>query len=260
MKVDPAEFWDDIYRGAKAANYAYGKRFTLDDIAQGIALDILENPTRYSDIGGEFRQLIMKKAGLRYCAQQAAMFLTYGDQTIYSSEELKKLIPKFYSPSSWPNDWSQPKLEDVGGVPQLKEALEEWAEDTKIFIEMFDIEYAIALLTGSQRKIIEKKYRDGLKLETKYEQNKHSQAIRFLTFHVNERVTKRSSVDRMYEGPGARKAVGNVTAIAKTGSEDGQRDYTPDAMTQFERINNYKYPENVRSKHVVNSPWRKDEV
>lgn len=227
--IDVTAYWDEILKAARTAGFAYGGQFERDDIAQGIALDMLEHPDRYTNIGGTFRQLIINRAGLRYCAEQAAMFLNTADQYTYSSEELKKLLPR-YCDGSWPDGMA---------------------------IEMLDLDHAMGMLTGSQRKVIEKKYRDGERLASKYDQNKHSEAIRYLTFHVNGRTTAKQMPDFFHEGPGARKSIRNEDPEGTIEDDHGPSAYQgADGLRSYDRVMRRVHADDQPSRYVVNSPWR----
>jgi hypothetical protein len=258
MKVDVSPYWDDIQKGSKWVSMHYGGRFSADDVAQGIVLDILQNPSRYNQIAGNFRFLIIKRAGLRYCAQQSAMFLTYGDQYIYSSEELKGYLETYYLELvvARKDPGTQPVLSADETYEQFRNRVEIWSERSNLFIEGADITHGLALLTGSQRRIIEKKYRDKEPVLSKYEQNLHSIAMMYLTSHVNERASKAHDVDHFHEGPGARRAMSNQASITTTRNDDDEESGNPDALTQVKRVNNLLHPATVPSRHVVDSPWR----
>lgn len=255
MNIDPADVQDEIYRAARQAANAYGGKFDVDDIAQAISLDMMTNPTRYKSIRGSLFMVILKRSGVRYCAEESARYLAFSEQYIYSSEEVKDLLDLYYRPESWPNGLSQPVITEDETLVEFQERLEEWNNATKLVIDMMDIEYAIAKVSEAQRRVIVKRYRDKEKLANKYEQNKHAEAIKYLTAHINQRMISRV-IGNGHEGPGSRRAISNANAQADTAdyseSGAGYKD-TLDTMQWYVRRN---YPLNRRSKHVVNSPWR----
>lgn len=255
MNVDPADVQDEIYRAARQAANAYGGKFDVDDIAQAISLDMMTNPTRYKSIRGSLFMVILKRSGVRYCAEESARYLAFSEQYIYSSEEVKDLLDLYYRPESWPNGLSQPVITEDESLVEFQERLEEWNNATKLVIDMMDIEYAIEKVSEAQRRVIVKRYRDKEKLANKYELNKHAEAIKYLTSHINQRMINRV-VGNGHEGPGSRKAVSNAHALTITtdysDGGDGCRD-TMESLQWYERRN---HPLNKRSKHVINSPWR----
>lgn len=255
MNVNPADVRDEIYRAARQAANAYGGKFDADDIAQAISLDILANPTRYRSIRGALFMVILRRAGIRYCAEESARYLAFSEQYIYSAEEVKQLLGQYYKSESWPNGLGQPVIRDEETFTDYRDRLEEWNNSTKLVIDMLDIEYAVSKVSEAQRRVIVKRYRDRERLANKYEVNKHAEAIKFLTFHINQRMINRVVGDG-HEGPGARQVMSNALArtLTATGGNDDEtcRD-SFDALEWYERRN---YPLNRRSRHVVNSPWR----
>lgn len=254
--INPADFETEINGAARRVSRDFGTRFDWEDIAQAIALDMVEQPKVYNGLRGSLFSAILRRTGRRWCVKECAKFLKFGDQTIYSSEELKKLLPRFYQASSWPNGLSQPSWDDYDDIDEFKEVLEEWASDTTLVIDLFDVAYAFNMLPKSQRRIIEKKYRDGEKLVSKYELNLHGKAIRYLTYHVNHRIE-----DKGMSKP-ARSVVSNREAIAHTDWQeeaDGGR-FNADGLTKYQTTMAYNHPLTRRSRAVVNSPWRKEGV
>jgi hypothetical protein len=255
VNIDPADVQDEIYRAARQAANAYGGKFDVDDIAQAISLDMMTNPTRYKSIRGSLFMVILKRSGIRYCAEESARYLAFSEQYIYSSEEVKELLDLFYRPESWPNGLAQPVISDEESLEEFQGRLEEWNNATKLIIDMMDIEYAISKVSEAQRRVIIKRYRDKEKLANKYESNKHSEAIKYLTSHINQRMISRV-VGNGHEGPGARRVISNASALAvTTDCHEGGTSYrdSMDALQWYERRN---HPLSRRSKHVVNSPWR----
>lgn len=254
--LDPADFQNEIYRAARQAANNYGGKFDVDDIAQAISVDMIENHSRYGSIKGNLFFEILKRSGIRYCAEECARYLTFSEQYIYSSEELKRLLVTFYKPESWPNGLKQPVVEHYETVEEFRDELEEWNNATQLVIDMIDVEYAIDKLSEAQRKVIEKKYRDLEKLESKYQMNKHSEAIRYLTSHINTRMVDRAKGPRGHEGPGARSVVTNAHAIAVTANQFTNESPIRDSVDTTQWHQQQAYPSNRYSKHVVNSPWR----
>jgi DNA-directed RNA polymerase specialized sigma24 family protein len=250
--INPEDYTADINAISRRVAREFGNRFDWEDIAQATALDMLERPKRYDGIGGNLLLEIIRRTGVRWCAQECSKFLKFGDQTIYSSEELKRLLPKFYDPASWPNGLSQPSFENYKDVASYAEDLEEWASNTSLSVEMLDIEYGINMLTTAQREVIEKKYRDRAALVSKYDRNIHSKAIRYLTYHLNHRVEK-SAMNKP-----TRTAVSNRQAIQMTEyQETANGGFNDDGLTKLQTTNAYNHPLTRKSQYVVNSPWRK---
>lgn len=243
---------DDVNAISRKVARQFGNRFDWEDIAQGVFLDMMVNAKQYNPLGGNLLLSVIRKAAVRWCAQECAKFLKFGDQTIYSSEELKKLLPKFYDPSSWPNGLKQPKWDDCENVATYQEELEEWASNTALSVDMLDVEYAVNMLTQAQRNIIQKRYRDGEKLSSKYELNLHGEAIRYLTYHVNFRVEGKAMVKPV------RTAVSNRQAIESLAhQEEANGGFNDDGLTKLQSTQAYNHPLTRKSPHVVNSPWRK---
>lgn len=253
--ISPADYQEDIYRAARQASTQYGGRLETDDIAQAISLDMLRNPKRYDSVGGSLFFIILRRAGLRYCAEESARFLAFSQQHIYSANEVKSLLKIYYTPEAWPNGLSQPLYEDYGDVEAFTAALDTWNGSTRVVVDMLDLEYAIERVSEAQRRVIEKKYRDKEKLRGKYEANKHGEAIRYLTYHINNRVNRKTGVTN-HEGPGARERVSNARAVMVVANQHradgGGRDVT-DTYQWHQRRNN---PLHRRSKYVTSSPWR----
>jgi DNA-directed RNA polymerase specialized sigma24 family protein len=247
------QYQNDVSLISRKVARQFGNRFDWEDIAQGVYVDMLESPKQYNSIGGNLLLSIIRRTAVRWCAQECAKFLKFGDKTIYSSEELKKLLPKFYDPSSWPNGLKQPSWDDYDNIEEFKTVLEEWASDTKLSVDMMDIEHGLDKLTQAQRNIIQKRYRDAEKLASKYEQNLHGEAIRYLTYHVNHRVE-----DKAMAKP-VRRAVSNREAIASLGYQE-DAEAAPvfhDGLNKLQNTQAFNHPLNRKSQHVVNSPWRK---
>lgn len=251
--MNPEEYEQEIGISARSAAKSFGGRFDWDDIAQAITLDMLAHPKIYDGLKGNLLMWVLKRTAMKWCAQECAKFLKFGDQTIYSSEELKPLLFKYYEPSSWPNGLSQPSWDDYDDIDTFKEVLDEWASDTKLSVDMLDIDHAIKLLTTAQRNIIQKKYRDRERLASKYELNLHSVAIRYLTYHVNHRVEEKGMTKPV------RKVVSNSQAIASLGwqEEMNSRPGNSDGLARYQATMSYNHPTNKQSRYVVNSPWRK---
>lgn len=213
----PSIDWKAVTRAARDVAQSY-MRYEVADIAQAISLDMIEHPKRYQ-IGGPLFEKALRRAGYRYCQDQASRDLAGADQHTYSAEEIKSLLHSFYDPENWPNGWSQPEWDSFEGTAaEFSEDLELWAESTRIFIDLFDLEAAVSKLRSSHKRVIEKKYRDGLKLTTS-EQDAHGDAIRLLTFYVNGSSSQYRGAPWDYEGPGARKAISNAHAQHITSSE-----------------------------------------
>lgn len=264
MRINPEDYLTDIKKAARQVAADYGGRFEADDIAQAIIIDMMTNPTRYNKIGGSLFFEILKRAGKRFCVEESAHFLVFASQHTYSTEEIKKLLPDYYTTEVWPNGLSQPILDDFESVEEFQDELEEWNNATQLVIDMMDLEFAIEKISQAQRKVVEKKYRDRQKLESKYERNKHSEAVRFIAYHVNSRATARIK-GMNHEGPGARKALSNSRSIAITANHSeqdgsvGSDVVVKDAAASLEWYQRRNHPINRPSKHVVNSPWRKIE-
>lgn len=255
MNINPADVQDEIYKAARHASNAYGGKFDVDDIAQAICLDMMANPTRYRSIRGSLFMVILKRSGVRYCAQESARYLAFSEQYIYSSEEVKDLLDLYYRPESWPNGLTQPVITDDETLGEFQERLEEWNNATKLIIDMLDIEYALSKVSEAQRRIVVKRYRDREKLANKYEHNKHAEAIKYLTSHINQRMINRV-VGNGHEGPGSRDVISNAHALAVTAAcSEGGTSYRDslDTLQWHERRN---HPLTRRSRHVVCSPWR----
>lgn len=238
---------------ARKVSHIYAKRLDPEDIAQAIAQDIIQYPARYKSLNSEWRPLVLKQAGLRWAAKEIASYMEFSGQHLYSSEDLKKLLPRYYSPSVWPNGLSQPDIQDYADVDAFQRAVDEWAENTQLSMSAMDIDYAMGKLTGAQRRVLEKRYRDGKPLLRHYERRLHSIAMRYLTHHVNTRV-----IQRWYqpdEGIGSRDVLPNTAAIALTRNADG-RPPTADPLHRYQALMRGAYPDTKPSRHVVNSPWR----
>lgn len=255
MNVDPADVRNEIYRAARQAANAYGGKFDADDIAQAISLDILANPTRYRSIRGALFMVILRRAGIRYCAEESARYLAFSEQYIYSAEEVKQLLGRYYKSESWPNGLGQPAIRDEETFTDYRDRLEEWNNATKLVIDMLDIEYAISKVSEAQRRVIVKRYRDKERLANKYEVNKHAEAIKFLTFHINQRMINRVAGEG-HEGPGARRVMSNAYALTLTAAGNDADETCRDSMEALQWYERRNYPLNRRSRHVVNSPWR----
>ncbi|MFE0151340.1 hypothetical protein ACFWY5_29630 [Nonomuraea sp. NPDC059007] len=220
LNCNPGDYWEDALAAGRTVAKSY-RKFEPDDIAGAILLDLVENPARYENLRGSLLFWAMKRAGFRYCQDQSSRYLYYSDQYTYSSEEVKKLLRHYYSPEVWPNGLTQPDWLEYDDVDEFKNDLEEWAEQTKVVIDMFDLEFALTKLRDSHIAVIQKKYRDGDNL-TKSEQNKHSKAVRLLTYYVNEYVTaNKRQAPWDHEGPGARRAMSNDYAQFITRYEGG---------------------------------------
>lgn len=256
MKINPEDYLTEIRKAARQVAADYGGRFDADDIAQAIIMDMMTNPTRYNKIGGSLFFEILKRAGKRFCVEESAHFLVFASQYTYSTEDVKALLPQYYTAEVWPNGLSQPLLDDYETVEEFQDELEEWNNATQLVIDMMDIDFALDKISLAQRKVVEKKYRDGQRLESKYERNKHSEAVRFLAYHVNSRATARMKGGN-HEGPGARQVISNAQSIAVTAN---QRDDSAvkDANASLEWYQRRNHPLDRPSKHVVNSPWRKN--
>ncbi|MEU7863443.1 hypothetical protein [Nonomuraea sp. NPDC049141] len=218
-EYDPSAYWSEVLKAARVVAKAY-MRWEPEDIAQAIMVDMCESPKRYKSIGGKLFFEALKRAGYRYCQDQASRLLATDDEYTYSGEEIKTLLHRYYDPSTWPNGWTQP-LYDGGDVGEYSRELELWSENTRIHIDHFDLELAIKKLRPAHRKAIEKRYRDKEEL-SRYEAKNCSHAIRLVTFYVNENAYRTyRNIPWDYEGPGARQAMTNAGAIRLTSYEGG---------------------------------------
>ncbi|MFC4114129.1 hypothetical protein [Nonomuraea zeae] len=234
MIFNPSIYWSDVLRAARAVAKSY-MRFEVPDIAQAIMLDMCESPQRYERIGGKLFQEALRRAGYRYCQNEASRLLEFDDEYNYSAHELAALLGRYYEPASWPNGWRQPDWGDYEDVDTFRADLDVWSEKTAIVIDLFDVEAALNKLRPIHRKVIEKRYRDRERLSG-YEAKVHSNALRLVTFYVNESAHRQyRNIPWDYEGPGARKALSNDSAIARTSYEGGFEadSYIPDALQRY---------------------------
>ncbi|UBU12954.1 hypothetical protein [Nonomuraea gerenzanensis] len=213
---DPSQYWDDAVSAARIVANSY-QRFETEDIAQAIMLDMCEQPQRYRSISGGLLYEAMKRAGYRHCQNEASRILHFYDEYVYSADEVKTLLSRYYDPGNWPNGWKQPEWDgQEDSLEAFGEELELWAAHTQIYADMFDVEAAVAKLRPSHLRVIEKKYRDREDL-TSQEQKYISHALRLVTLYLNEGTrSTRAGTPWDYEGPGARKAMSNAQAQQHT--------------------------------------------
>ncbi|MFD8527842.1 hypothetical protein ACFV0L_10580 [Streptosporangium canum] len=215
---DPSEYWGESVKAARIVAKSYMK-FEVEDIAQAICLDMVEHPQRYRSIRGNLFFEALKKAGYRYCQDQASRNLRTYDEYTYSADEIIELLYRFYDPVNWPNGWSEPSWESYeGSLEEFGLELELWAENTRICIDMFDIQNALGKLSAPFRRVVDKRHRENLKLSDA-ERSIYSRAIRLVTYYVNEKVNQYRNVPWDYEGPGARRTLSNAQAQNLTSTE-----------------------------------------
>ena len=92
------EVIDDVDKAARVVVKSYPGTFELDDVRQAIVVAILENPKAFLNAKSKGEAVLFaayKRAGFRYCQDETVRYVHYSDQWVYSSEEVKSLLPEY---------------------------------------------------------------------------------------------------------------------------------------------------------------------
>ncbi|MEV2279304.1 hypothetical protein AB0I72_27375 [Nocardiopsis sp. NPDC049922] len=177
----------DVHKAASIVANRYPGRFHKEDVAQAIFLDLMERNKAFAnaqDRGSAILFSAYKRSGHRYCQAELNRYIHFSDQHMYSSEDLKKILPDYFR--------------SVGDVAKLEDAS---VGITGLVIDFLDLDCAFSALRKSHKAVLARKYYHEETL-SRSEQNLHSKAIKLLTGYVNERKNRQMTYETVtHEGP-----------------------------------------------------------
>lgn len=209
---------EDVNKAASIVASRFPGKFDREDVAQAIYLDILKNTGGYENAAGKGGAVLFsayKRAGFRYCQIEKNSYLHFSDQHMYSTEEIKKILPDYFR-----------ALGDVAEFEESRVGI------SNLVIDFMTLDVAFSHLRKSHKEVLAKRYYQEEPL-TRSEQNAHSKAIRFLAGYVNESVYKQNGYDTyLHEGP----KVGGRPSANSGGVEEKEWKPGADAMTKYQRL------------------------
>jgi len=225
MKFDiTTEVMDDVDKAAKVVVKSYPGTFEVDDVRQAIVLAILENPKAFANAKEKGEAVLFaayKRAGFRYCQDETVRYTNYSDQWVYSSEEVKVLLPEYFK-----------ALGDPSELPEARINTE------KAAIKFADLDEAYGKLRPSHKRVLAKRYNDKENL-TRSEQNTHSKAIKLLTHYINYAQERRRREEFLHDGPKKGNRLSTAHALATAGGQtmpDEYYKYHTDPLVEYQKL------------------------
>ena|SRR5690606_17800558 len=219
-----ADVMNDVDKAARVVVKSYPGTFELDDVRQAVFLAILENPKAFINAKEKGEAVLFaayKRAGFRYCQGETARYVHYSDQWVYSSEEVKSILPEYFR-----------TLGDPAELPEAR------IDTEKAVIKFADLDEAYGKLRPSHKRVLAKRYNDKEPL-TRSEQNTHSKAIKLLTHYVNYAKERKRREEFLHDGPklGARPSTAH--ALARAGGPtmpDEYYEYQTDPLAEYQKL------------------------
>lgn len=228
---------------ANEVGISYSRKYPgieREDIAQAALAALLDNKN-VATKGNGWITAVLTRAARQYCNKERSDYMYYSSQYVYSAKDVRAVLEVAYT--SGYDSHSTPKVGDKDEV----------LDASSVVISVFDLTTAIKKLNKESRLLLDKKH-TGYEL-TGSESRKYYRTIDALVGFLNRHLNSKERV-REHAGPGSRKTINNATALAMVSNNDqGDFDTFNDAV-DVQRVQNKLHPVNVRSRHVVNSPWR----
>lgn len=218
------EVMDDVDKAARVVVKSYPRTFELDDVRQAIVLAILENPKAFANAKEKGEAVLFaayKRAGFRYCQGETVRYVHYSDQWVYSSEEVKSLLPEYFR-----------ALGDPSELPEARINTE------KAVIKFADLDEAYGRLRPSHKRVLAKRYNDKETL-TRSEQNTHSKAIKLLTHYVNYAQERRRREEFWHDGPKLGNRLPTSHALKTAGEATMPEEYYKyhtDPLVEYQKL------------------------
>lgn len=177
----PDKVYEEMGDVARNLSRRYDWEFEADDIRQEIAMDYIAFPSRYQCNEYQLTQRLYG-AGYRYCEKERRRYLHYSDQYIYSSNDVRSLLKRYYD-------------DDIESVEKL------------------DLVNAMKALREKHLRVLVKRYVTGDKL-SEYERKLLNETVKILTHQMNTNEALKTDSRGWHEGPGSRRAITNANALA----------------------------------------------
>lgn len=172
-----------------------------EDIRQEILVRVLESPDSLTGFGGGALRRTFEAVATRYCATERYRYTFHSGQYVYTPDEVRALFEEaFYDPGAWEH-------------PPVKESYELSITSGGVVVALWDLREAFGALKPAEKEVIEARYRNGFTL-TETERKRCNRAIDSATRILNRRITEKSTAP--HNGPGARRAISNAEAVART--------------------------------------------
>ncbi|TDD97220.1 hypothetical protein [Actinomadura rubrisoli] len=182
MSVDFAGIEGDIKQVAFSVYTNFGRKFELEDIEQEIALAVISKDGWFAGLSGSLLRERLRIVGYQYCEKERSRYLFYSDQYTYSSNEVRGLLGAYHSGDIRPD-------------------------------EKIDLENALEELSPRQKHVLSKKYGTPVKL-SEYERKLANRAVKAIAHHINAYGVAKRGTPWEYDGPGARRVMGNAQSQA----------------------------------------------
>ena len=218
------EVMDDVDKAARVVVKSYPGTFELDDVRQAIVVAILENPKAFLNAKSKGEAVLFaayKRAGFRYCQDETVRYVHYSDQWVYSSEEVKSLLPEYFK-----------TLGDPSELPEARINTE------KAAIKFADLDEAYGKLRPSHKRVLAKRYNDKENL-TRSEQNTHSKAIKLLTHYINYAQERKRREEFLHDGPKKGSRPSTAHALATAGGRtmpDEYYKFHTDPLVEYQKL------------------------
>lgn len=218
------EVMDDVDKAARVVVKSYPRTFELDDVRQAIVLAILENPKAFANAKEKGEGVLFaayKRAGFRYCQDETVRYVHFSDQWVYSSEEVKALLPEYFK-----------TLGDPSELPEARINTE------KAVIKFADLDEAYRKLRPSHKRVLAKRYNDKEHL-TRSEQNTHSKAIKLLTHYINYAQERKRREEFLHDGPKKGSRPSTAHALARAGGPTMPEEYYKyhtDPLEEYQKL------------------------